>query len=259
MKRLILLSAAAAAFLAPSAALASGVVLKVQPARHLVAVARTPTRVALVHTTARLRVGQRVALTARKLRNGTLAASRIRVVGRARTVKFRGLVLARSTSRLVVSANGAVIGVHRGSRSTSSARDDEPRIGSTVDVTARIDEDGDLDEDDAAVFSPTAPGGQIEGRLTIGIGTIAVTSEHLSLVLKEPAGVVLLGFATGDEVLATFSQGTDGSLTLTALSRDDNAQRADDDDNGGDHGGDGHDGPDGGGGGGGGDDGGGHH
>ncbi len=259
MKRLILLSAAAAAFLAPSAALASGVVLKVQPARHLVAVARTPTRVALVHTTARLRVGQRVALTARKLRNGTLAASRIRVVGRARTVKFRGLVLARSTSRLVVSANGAVIGVHRGSRSTSSARDDEPRIGSTVDVTARIDEDGDLDEDDAAVFSPTAPGGQIEGRLTIGIGTIAVTSEHLSLVLKEPAGVVLLGFATGDEVLATFSQGTDGSLTLTALSRDDNAQRADDDDNGGDHGGDGRDGPDGGGGGGGGDDGGGHH
>lgn len=260
MKRLILLSAAAAAFLAPSAALASGVVLKVQPARHLVAVARTPTRVALVHTTARLRVGQRVALTARKLRNGTLAASRIRVVGRARTVTFRGLVLARSTSRLVVSANGAVIGVHRGSRSTSSARDDEPRIGSTVDVTARIDEDGDLDEDDAAVFSPTAPGGQIEGRLTIGIGTIAVTSEHLSLVLKEPAGVVLLGFATGDEVLATFSQGTDGSLTLTALSRDDNAQRADDDDdNGGDHGGDGRDGPDGGGGGGGGDDGGGHH
>jgi hypothetical protein len=75
-------------------------------------------------------------------------------------------------------------------------------------------------------------------------------------VLKEPAGLVLLGFATGDEVLATFSQGTDGSLTLTALSRDDNAQRADDD-NGDDRGGDGHDGGDGGGGGG--DDGGGHH
>jgi uncharacterized membrane protein YgcG len=259
MKRLILLSVAAAAFLAPSAALASGVVLKVQPARHLVAVARTPTRVALVHTTARLHVGQRVALTARKLRNGTLAASRVRVVGRARTVKFRGLVLARTTSRLVLSANGAVIAVHRGSRSTSSARDDEPRVGSTVDVTARIDEDGDLDEDDAALFSPPAPGGQIEGRLTIGTGTIAVTSEHLSLVLKEPAGLVLLGFATGDEVLATFSQGTDGSLTLTALSRDDNAQRADDD-NGDDRGGDGRDGHDGGdGGGGGGDDGGGHH
>jgi uncharacterized membrane protein YgcG len=253
MKRLILLAVTAAAFLAPSAALASGVVLKVQPARHLVAVARTPTRVALVHTTAMLHVGQRVALKARTLRNGTLAASRVTVLGRARTVKFRGLVLARSATRLVVSANGAVIALHRGARSTSSARDDDgPRLGSTVDVTATID-DGDLDEDDAALFSPAAPGGQIEGRLTIGSGTIAVTSEHLSLVLKVPAGVVLLGFAAGDEVLATFSQGADGSLTLTALSRDENAREADDNDDGGDHGGDGHDG------GGGGDDGGGHH
>jgi uncharacterized membrane protein YgcG len=254
MKRLILLAVTAAAFLAPSAALASGVVLKVQPARHLVAVARTPTRVALVHTNARLHVGQRVALQARTLRNGTLAASRVTVLGRARTVKFRGLVLARSATRLVVSANGAVIALHRGARSTSSARDDDgPRLGSTVDVTATIDDDGDLDEDDAALFSPAAPGGQIEGRLTIGSGTIAVTSEHLSLMLKVPAGAVLLGFAAGDEVLATFSQGADGSLTLTALSRDENAREADDNDDGGDHGGDGHDG------GGGGDDGGGHH
>jgi hypothetical protein len=76
----------------------------------------------------------------------------------------------------------------------------------------------------------------------------------LSLMLKVPAGAVLLGFAAGDEVLATFSQGADGSLTLTALSHDENAREADDDDDdGGDHGGDGHDG------GGGGDDGGGHH
>jgi uncharacterized membrane protein YgcG len=256
MKRLILVVVAAAAFLAPSAAFAGGVVLKVQPARHLAAVTRTPTRVALVHTTARLHVGQRVALSFRKLRNGTLAAARVKVLGRARTVRFRGLVLARSASRLVISANGAVIALHRGARSTSSARDDAPRVGSTVDVTATIDEDGDLDEEDAALFSPTAPGGQIEGRLTIGIGTIAVTSEHMSLVLKVPAGVVLLGFASGDEVLATFSQGADGSLTLTALSGDENAQAADDDggdDHGGDRGGDGHDG------GGGGDGGGGRH
>lgn len=257
MKRLILVLVAAAALLAPSAAFASGVVLKVQAASHLVAVTRTPTRVALVHTTARLHVGQRVALKVRTLRNGTLSASRVQVLGRARTVRLRGLVLARSASRLVVSANGAVLALHRRARSTSSARDDEPRVGSTVDVTATIDEDGDLDEDNAVVFSPAAPGGQIEGRLTIGVGTIAVTSEHQSLVLKVPAGVVLLGFATGNEVLATFSQGTDGSLTLTALSNDENAQAADDDDQGGDrHGGDG-----GGGSGrdGGGDDGGGHH
>ena len=42
MKRLILVLVAAAALLAPSAAFASGVVLKVQAASHLVAVTRTP-------------------------------------------------------------------------------------------------------------------------------------------------------------------------------------------------------------------------
>jgi hypothetical protein len=50
----------------------------------------------------------------------------------------------------------------------------------------------------------------------------------------------LTPFVSGMEVLAAFSQGPDGSLTLTALSADGNAEQADDD-GGGDHGG-GHDG-----------------
>ena len=96
MKRLIVLLVTVAALLAPSAALASGVVLKVQQATHLVAVVRTPSSVALVHTSAKLAVGQRIALQARTLRNGTLAASSIKVLGRAHRVSFRGLVLSKS-------------------------------------------------------------------------------------------------------------------------------------------------------------------
>jgi hypothetical protein len=105
-------------------------------------------------------------------------------------------------------------------------------------VTATVGKSGELDEDDATVVSPATPGGRIEGRLTVGTGTVTVTSEHMSLVLKAPAGLDLSGFVIGSEVLATFTQGADGSLTLTALSADGNAQEADDDN--GDDGGDGH-------------------
>lgn len=257
MKRLIILFVTAAALLAPSAALASGVVLKVQPASHLAAIAQTQTRVALVHTSAKLAVGQRVAMSARTLRNGTLAASSVKVLGRAHAVKFRGLLLARSGSKLVVSAGGAVITLHRGGRATASARDSGPLPGSTVAVTATVGTTGELDEDAITTVSPSAPGGQIEGQLTLGVGTVSVTSEHMSLVLKVPVGLDLTTFANGDEVLATFTQGADGSLTLTVLSANGDAQEADNGDNNGGNGGnggggDGHGGGDGGGGNGGG-------
>jgi hypothetical protein len=126
MKRLILLLTVSTALLAPAGALASGVVLKVQPSSHLVAVTRSATHVALVHTSAaaRLHVGERVALTGwRTLRNGRLSAANVHVLGRTRTVRFCGLVLAKSHTTLTVSAGGAVISIHRGGRSTSSARD----------------------------------------------------------------------------------------------------------------------------------------
>jgi hypothetical protein len=162
----------------------------------------------------------------------------VRVVGRARTVHFRGLVLRKSGTRLVLSAGGAVISVNRGAaRTTSSARDSGPQLGSTVDVTATVGSTDELDEDDVTTVSADAPGGAIEGKLTIGTGKITVVSGHMALVLNVPTAFDLTSFATGDEVLAKFTQGADGTLTLTALSGDDNAQDADDDgdDDGGHH------------------------
>ena len=234
MKRLILLLAISAALLAPAGALASGVVLKVQKSSHLVAVATSATKVALVHTSAaaRLHVGQRVSLTARTLRNGTFSAANVRVVGRSHTVRFRGLLLAKTRTRLLVSAGGAVIAVHRGARSTASARDGgRPAVGSQVVVQATVGNDDELDEDDVSVVTVIAPGGKIEGRLTVGTATVTVSSEHMTLVLNVPTGFDLTKFANGDEVLAAFTQQADGTLVLTELSGDENAQQADEGDN----------------------------
>jgi Cu/Ag efflux protein CusF len=245
MKRLVLFLIVSAALLAPSAAFASGVVLKVQKAAHLVAVTNGKTKVRLVHTGAKLRVGQRVAVKGRALRNGTVAASSVRVVGRARTVHFRGLLLKKSGTRMVLSAGGAIISVKRGAvRSTSSANDSGPQPGSVVDVTATVGTDDELGEDNVTTVSADAPGGAIEGKLTLGTGKITVVSEHMALVINVPSTFDLSKFKSGDEVLAKFTQGADGTLTLTDLSGDDNAEEADNNDDGdngdddGDHGGD---------------------
>ena len=239
MKRLILFLIVSAALLAPSAAFASGVVLKVQQATHLAAVTNGKTKVTLVHTAAKLRVGERVALKGRTLRNGTLAASSVRVIGRSRTVHFRGLLLKKSGTRMVLSAGGAVISLNRGAaRTTSSANDTGPQPGAIVDVTATVSATDALDEDNVTTVSADAPGGAIEGKLTLGTGKITVVSEHMALVINVPTTFDLTKFANGDEVLAKFTQGADGTLTLTDLSGDDNAQEADDNQDGDNGGGD---------------------
>jgi hypothetical protein len=97
--------------------------------------------------------------------------------------------------------------------------------------------------DRAQVFSPASPGGVIEGRLTIGAGTITVTSKRQSLVIAVPAGLALGGFAKGEEVHATFAQLPNGSLSLVKLRGDeDQDEDAGDHDRGHDdgHGGDDH-------------------
>jgi hypothetical protein len=166
-------------------------------------------------------------MTARSLRNGTFAGSNVRVVGRSHHVHFRGLLLKKTRTQLLISAGGAVIAVNRGSRTTSSASDTGPATGSTVDVTATVGTGDELDEDTATTATTDTPGGKIEGKLTIGTGTVSISSEHMNLSLKTPAGLDLSKFANGDEVLATFSQQPDGSLLLTDISANGNAQEAD--------------------------------
>jgi hypothetical protein len=200
-------------------------VLKVQRGTHEVAVATTPARVSIVHTNARLAVGQRVAFTAHGAR----------VLGRAHSIRFRGLLVARTEHTMLLSAGGALMSVrrddHRG----------DPRRGAIVEVNATVGANGALDDNDdnpITVVTPAALGGRIEGTLTIGTDSITVTGHDLNLAIKVPAGTNLGAFRNGDDVEATFTQGTDGSLTLTKLElRNDNN---DDDGGGHHHGGHGH-------------------
>lgn len=58
----------------------------------------------------------------------------------------------------------------------------------------KIDDDDELEVEHVKLVSATAPGGKILGRLTIGTGTVTVTDDHMSLVLKVPSGFDLSKF-----------------------------------------------------------------
>jgi uncharacterized membrane protein YgcG len=228
MKRIVLALVAAAALAAPASALAGNVVVKVERGSHLVAVASAK-HVMLVHTRAAstLRVGERIAMRSHKLRNGTFAASSVRVLGRAKHVAFRGLLLSRERSNhtITVSAGGAPVTV------TSTSTPPSAQPGSEVEVEADVEDNGDLNANDVNVVSATAPGGSLEGHLlAIGTSSITVGSEHATLVINVPSGFNLSTFKVGDEVLAVFTQQTDGTLLLTSLTGDENAVQANEND-----------------------------
>ncbi len=227
MRRLLPLAVLVAALAAPAMASAANVVLKVDRAHGVAAVDRG-SRVQLVRTAraGRLHVGDEVALAGRRLDDGTMRASKTAVVGHAGHAAFRGLLLARNAGRLVVSAGGAVIAAGAPAAVTTATP------GAEVDVTVAL-QGGRLVADGVTVISATSPGGRFEGDVAaIGTGTVTVASEHLALVLNVPAGTDLSALHVGDDVLATFAQQSDGTLTLTALVIEPFAEPGDDNDNG---------------------------
>lgn len=222
MKRFIICLVAVGALAAPATALANGgVVLKANHASRLAAI-KGAKGVMLVHTAqiSRLHAGQRVRLSARRLANGTFASSTIRVIGRASHVQFSGLLLARTGHRVTVSAGGEPVDLK-----TTAATNARP--GSEVQVSAEIDDQGDLNANGIQVVNTLAPGGTIEGKIVaIGASSVTVASDEQVLALTVPSGFDLTTFAVGEEVLAQFSQQSDGSLLLTTLSSDEGVQGA---------------------------------
>lgn len=236
-RRTAALVVAAASLVLPGSALAAqkrGTVVKVDRPARLVAVAGASGHVALVHATAaqKFRLGQRVAFSARKLRNGSFAGSRVRVLGVARRAHVRGVVLARSSRSFALSAHGAVLRIHAraGVRHPAGAGESGPPVGSSVDVSVELGENG-LTADKVDVLDRTANAGVIEGKLTaIGPGAVTISDEGVALTLSVGGGIDLSQFKVGDEVFAYFARQSDGSFALTAISGDENATEADDED-----------------------------
>lgn len=239
LKKLVVVGAATA-MLSPGVANAAqkrGAIAKIDAKSRLVAVAQGRGAVALVHVRSirGLRLGAIVTFRARHLRNGTFAATNMRVVGRAKRFHVRGFVLrvhkAKRTATLA--ARGAVLSVHlpkMRARSTASALDTgAPAPGSVTDVTVSVNGDGSLAATEVKEVSSSGTTGEISGKVTaIGSGSITVSDSGAAVTMSVPAGIDVSQYAVGAEVLAYFDVAADGSYTLKAIGANSDETEADD-------------------------------
>ena len=244
MKRTALLVtlAAAVATLYPAAAGAArfgGVVVAKQPKRHALVVASRAGTVRTVRTSAlRFRVGSRVVVSARLLRDGTFRASRIAVRGHARRARIRAVVVRRLNGRKLVSAGHSVFAIRTGRLDTMSARDDGgDQPGDQVDETVTISPGGDLDEENEQEVGHENVL-ELEGSFVSLSGNILTikTEEGSTIPVVVPSGFALPTFAPGQHLeLKVSVSGT--TFTLVNV-KDEDDQGEDNDDQGDDGGGD---------------------
>jgi hypothetical protein len=199
-----------------------------------------------VHARRSPAIGRIVRVTARRLRNGTFAAVRVRAHGRRTHARLRGTVtfVDRGHRAFVVSARGASIRVGT-ARAVSAAADSLPTVGTMVDVDATLDDQGDVEADDVNEVGHDTDGIELEGVVlavdaanrTIQVSADDDDASGQSVLVHVPATFDISAFAPGQEVELTVTATADG-FVLQGSSRDDNATEADDDNNEqGDHGG----------------------
>ena len=164
-----------------------------------------------------LRVGQRVAVTARALSDGTFTAAAVRRQGRVARVRFRGIVVRhdRRAGRLILSAGSSVFAARMTSRAPASAAPDKGlQPGDKVAVDGEVGggslKAGDVDEvGHASVL-------ELEGIFlyTTRDGfDIAVV--HRGLVhVGVPEGTIVPPFKAGDQIEVLVKVGEDGSFTF---------------------------------------------
>lgn len=245
VRKLVLVAAAVAALLVPAVAGAAqksgatqtrGVVVKINAKTHLVAVAQTRGAVALVHvaTVSGLKPGRIIAFSARRLKNGTFAGSKVRVVGRASSFHVRGLVLAvrKAKGTVALSARGAVLSIRlpKRARSTASARaGDSPAPGSITDTTVAVGADGSLSATQVQQVNPSGSAGEIAGKVTaVDSGSITVADNGASVSMTVPSGIDVSKYSVGSDVLAYFTPDANGSFALKAVGANGNETEADD-------------------------------
>jgi Cu/Ag efflux protein CusF len=148
----LLVVAAAFAAAAPSQAAVSarGTVVHRNARTHSFVVAASSGRLTKIRSRHLARLGRTVRVTGRRMRDGSIAASRIRSGATHRRARLRGTVTYanRRSGRFTVSSAAGSIAVRRGSHSrVRAASDDVPAPGQQVVVSVTVQPGGVLEED----------------------------------------------------------------------------------------------------------------
>ena len=199
---------------------------------HSFAVADTRGDLFAIHARQSPGIGRRVAVTVSGLRNGTFSERQVRVAGRNRHVRLRGMVsfASRRHGFFVLSGDGVSM-IVRPSRGHS---DQMPPVGSEVTATGEVDDQGDLDEQSVQDNGGAPHTIDVEGTILSidnSARTITVSADDdeqsgSSVVVSVPTSFDLSKFTVGQEVeLSVVPQGS--GFVLQGSSSDEGTQGAD--------------------------------
>jgi hypothetical protein len=223
MRRALLLATAAVALVAAPNAVAgsfTGVTVAKDSKRKaaVVVTGRTARTIRLGRSFARVRLGQRLAVTASRRADGTYDARRVRAVGRSTRARFAAVVVRhdRARGRVILSAGGSVFAVGRraGGRALASASGNGLVAGDRVVVSLGLSA--------AATWSTRM---QETGRAKLvelegiflakkGDGFDVAVVERGAVHVEVPEGAVLPDFEPGDQVSMVVLIGKDGTFTF---------------------------------------------
>jgi len=161
----------------------------------------------------RVRLGDRVSVVGKRLSNGTIRASRLRVLSNVRRARIRGMVVKRLAHSMRVASGHSVLTIHTRSAHAASRHDGEEK-GELGEFEVEF-EHGDLVEDD---FNPVAPAGtvEIEGRL-VSVSPLVVSLEGLPIEITVPAAMTLPPLTPGQEVELLVQAGAGNTFTLVSI------------------------------------------
>lgn len=125
-------------------------------------------------------------------------------LGRAHSALLRGVVVRHTGSLTFLSAAQHVLVVRTGRR-LASARDTSPQPGAVVQETVKVDDQGELEqenEQELGLLNRT----QIQATIaSIGTGTVTLTVNGQSLTIPLPAGLTLPATLVGTQVTLNVS------------------------------------------------------
>jgi hypothetical protein len=222
-----------------SASTISGTVVHKNTRAHSFTVADGRGNLKAIHARRSPRTGRSVVVSgARRLRNGTYAARSVRVRGKHRRVRVRGIVsyVSRKRHLFVVSSRGVSLIVRRGARGRSSAAEALPAVGHEVTVEGNVGDDGEVEADNVNEQNGDHGTLEVEG-VILAVDTAARTltisaddnnESGGTTTVHIPAGWDMSIYRQGQEIELRVTRNADNTFTAVSSSSDENEQEADD-------------------------------
>lgn len=247
MKKLILTLVVVVGVAFPAfagAATFKGIVVAKQARRHALVVSSKTGVVRTVHThRLATRIGARVTVKAKRLRDGTFSATRVTVHGRAYKARIHGIVARRMRGGYLISAGHSLLSIRSHQSFSLNDHGNGAQPGDVVDVTVSVS-GSQLDEDqvqhdghsqslelEGKIVSVTQPTSTADGEIMLQVGKSTID-------IVVPAGTTLPTLNPGDSVQLKVQLSGDTFTLVTSQDEQDN-QGDDGGGDGGDNGGNG--------------------